>query len=1568
MKKLFTLLILLLLWAGSSWAQSVSTSVSNIPEKKVASINAKDFPIPPAPLGPLQGGETIASATVISSLPYNDVGTTAGYIDNYNEECPYTATGGRDVVYSYTPAANGAIDITLCNDATAYDTKLYVYDTPTPVTGDAIACNDDVCSTVAYPSPYVSEVLSVPVTAGTTYYIVVDGYSSADYGAYAITVTAVISPILIATPSLLGFGYSPAGTPTASQTYVLSGSNLTAGPIVVTAPSGFEVSANNSTWVTTFNVTYTPPTLPNTTVWVRFNPPAGNTAYSGNVTNIGGSASANVAVTGSSIVPPPNDDCVNATVVAGPFPQTVNGTTLNATVDCPGLLDWNAVWYAVTLPYAINDLTVDWCGTANMSTVGVVYYETCPVVCGDYQLYTTNVWSVCGTPAGATTALTSFIGIPGPATIYYPAYSIPQMDHVITFNVVEVLCPDPTDLTADNITTTSANLTWTPAGSETAWEYDFGLSPWPVPAGSGTATNSSTVNPISPLLPGTTYQYYVRADCGGGTFSDWVGPYTFATSCDVIVAPWCEHFQTQVIPNCWTMSGPQSWLFTTTWPAYGAAGLTDHTGTGGSFAGVDGSGTAGLTGITLTSPLLDKSAMTTAQLRFFVFNNNTSSILLTDEQQMTVSVWDGVGGWQLAYTWPYGKNNASWEEVIIPLASYSSPIQLSFVVDKGTGLPFYDDMIIDDICVEIIPTCPAPNALTASSITYNSANLSWTPTGTETAWEFDYGPSPWPVPAGSGTATNSSTVNPISPLLPATTYQFYVRAFCDPEFSSWSGPVSFTTPCEPIVGFPWCETFDTMTVIGNNILPECWAATSPTGTPWYSGNAASISYNDPCSTPNYVYVYYSPSLVDKFLITPGFALTALTSYDFKFDWVGDGYTGWTGDVLVNTAQTGTGATVLGSSFVVAGTTTTATCIPEIRTFVPATTGTFYFMIRVNNSGVPWYLGFDDFCVELSPACPQPTSLSAIPAAYMALLDWTENGSAADWDVEYGPTPYTFTEIPTFSTASKPYNLFGLDPETEYVYKVRSDCGTETSLWSVAKTFTTLVSCPTPTALTATNITFTGADLGWTSNASGTTWNVEVGAPGFTPGTGASEFNWSDTEDNPVSAGGLTASTQYDFYVQEVCGFVDPKIEHFWMAQNVDYILDPDPLISGGMTEFLEPGETLEWLNYDQSTLPWYNIWFYNDTLDLNRMKKIRMGFWIQKLDAGLDASFDYVINWSTPGWNPLVPGFPTPMDEAVIERSPENGPTPILGGPEWVEIYYTIPDYNPEWVSVDIWGSNIIILNELNASEPPHTSPLYNWWLQNPQPGGILVHECLPKPYGDVSLWAGPFTFTTSCAAIADLPYVEGFELAWPPVCWTDPVITAYGWDQSIYGGPNSGLEWAYCNLANSELFTPDFTIATNDLNLVFWYRAEYIDYPQDMQVKINGTMVYQITGAINETYQKVEIPLGAYIGQTISISFVGQTGTGGYDYGICLDDFSVSAPEPCTTNTWLGVGTAWDDPANWSCGEIPNATINVIIPTAPVGGLFPVIGASVAAECFDITIETPGTLTIQGTLHIINP
>jgi len=143
---------------------------------------------PPPSKGPLQGGDTIATATVIASLPYDDTGTTVGYTHDYDEVCNYTGSLSPDVVYKYSPTTNGYIDIYTCNSG--YDTKLYVYDNVyTP--GAPLACNDD--SSLCSGPLFRSFIQALEVYAGHTYYIVVDGYGSAS-GAYEFHVHTFIPP------------------------------------------------------------------------------------------------------------------------------------------------------------------------------------------------------------------------------------------------------------------------------------------------------------------------------------------------------------------------------------------------------------------------------------------------------------------------------------------------------------------------------------------------------------------------------------------------------------------------------------------------------------------------------------------------------------------------------------------------------------------------------------------------------------------------------------------------------------------------------------------------------------------------------------------------------------------------------------------------------------------------------------------------------------------------------------------------------------------------------------------------------------------------------------------------------------------------------------------------------------------------------------------------------------------------------------------------------------------------------------------------------------------------------
>ncbi len=116
------------------------------------------------------------------------------------------------------------------------------------------------------------------------------------------------SGVLAATPGTLsGFTYASGMGPSASQSYVLSGSGLSpaSGSITVTGTSSFEVSINNSTFLSSVTVSYSSSVLSNTPIYVRLKSGLPQGAYADNIiaNSGGGAAGVNVTCSGSVTAP-----------------------------------------------------------------------------------------------------------------------------------------------------------------------------------------------------------------------------------------------------------------------------------------------------------------------------------------------------------------------------------------------------------------------------------------------------------------------------------------------------------------------------------------------------------------------------------------------------------------------------------------------------------------------------------------------------------------------------------------------------------------------------------------------------------------------------------------------------------------------------------------------------------------------------------------------------------------------------------------------------------------------------------------------------------------------------------------------------------------------------------------------------------------------------------------------------------------------------------------------------------------------------------------------------------------
>jgi hypothetical protein len=177
------------------------------------------------------------SATVIPPQGGVFAGTTTG-----NSWLAGSCGGaGPEGVFEWTPNFSGTATIETCGIGTYYDTVVYVRSGSCP-SGPDIACNDDAC--VNSTGLTRASRVTPTVTAGETYYIVVDGYSSGAYGDFALSVT-LLTPARTPTPTPTAtVTQTPTGTatrtatptPTVTQTPTLT-ATLTATPTVTRTPT-----------------------------------------------------------------------------------------------------------------------------------------------------------------------------------------------------------------------------------------------------------------------------------------------------------------------------------------------------------------------------------------------------------------------------------------------------------------------------------------------------------------------------------------------------------------------------------------------------------------------------------------------------------------------------------------------------------------------------------------------------------------------------------------------------------------------------------------------------------------------------------------------------------------------------------------------------------------------------------------------------------------------------------------------------------------------------------------------------------------------------------------------------------------------------------------------------------------------------------------------------------------------------------------------------------------------------------------------------------------------------------
>lgn len=386
------------------------------------------------------------------------------------------------------------------------------------------------------------------------------------------------TPVFSVSPSTKDFGTLAVGG-SLSQVFTISN---TGGGTLVINPAISVTGTDADQFVLTDANTY-PLNLTagqTATVSVAFTPTSAGEKSASLVIidNLGSKATNTVPLTGTGFTPPPGSTCDNPYPIDLPLESFAGNTATMGD-------DYSSTWITPNSSYMNGDdmvfeFTLTEAGylsgsmTSPDTWIGLFILEDCP------DPVTPAAVIRSATSTGSSVSFTDQLMQAGTYFAIVSSYPSPQ-SIAFTLNLAFEPLPDclpPTGLSA-SVTSTSANLSWTEAGTATAWEYVYGPAPLEAPTGAGTATSSSTDNPITSLTPGTPYQFYVRAMCDSP--STWAGPASFSTTQIPATLPLTEGFE----------SGFGSWAVVNgtqlnTWFAGTAA--VPHSGTNSAFITNDG--------------------------------------------------------------------------------------------------------------------------------------------------------------------------------------------------------------------------------------------------------------------------------------------------------------------------------------------------------------------------------------------------------------------------------------------------------------------------------------------------------------------------------------------------------------------------------------------------------------------------------------------------------------------------------------------------------------------------------------------------------------------------------------------------------------------------------------------------------------------------------------------------------------------------------------------------------------------------------------------------------------------
>lgn len=634
--------------------------------------------------------------------------------------------------------------------------------------------------------------------------------------------------------------------------------------------------------------------------------------------------------------------------------------------------------------------------------------------------------------------------------------------------IVPYHCSRPVDVTFEGATAHEADISFSSTGTEqTAWQYVIGTGDYDPDTVSNLVTVQGTSIQLMGLQASTTYTLYVRSVCDNGYFSAWSEGVTFQTLCEPLVLPYYEDFtpgdnHSSNLPDCWSALAPETGI-------HSPSIYVPH-----AFWEIDSNAVLRFGGIGPSESLAilpevpSDYSLNSLRLSFLMRSN-------TDSIHLIVGVMSDPDDFSTFIP-------VDTVQTVEPFYLDCKEVFFDHYQGSGTYIAILSDYVgdntchldLDDLVLEIAPTCLAPSGLKAINMGQNSVTLSWTPANGEQTWEIAYGTDNFNPDSTENICVANTNPFTLTGLSDGTFYGFYVRAVCSPgEYSEWS-PLGYAfTRCAPVsvVGQPYQESFDSYTTgISTSLYtpieypyisyPDCWSFLNLhalVGYPDWTLPAAFLSNKSTLIVWGNSLHLVNSKVTPLYAVLPEFVEhTRFLKLTFSYKYA----------ILRSTLSVGymtdpsDGNTYHEVQFCQNSNSNNFTTLTiDYSTLGLDPDSNYYIAFRSYDPGFGWAnVAIENVKVELVPnAFPAPTQLNVSDiTTNSAVLDWTNGNDENHWVVQYRlATSPDWTD--SVDVYSHPVFLDSLTSNTVYDVRVKSVYGDIRTMCSDYTTtdFTTL---------------------------------------------------------------------------------------------------------------------------------------------------------------------------------------------------------------------------------------------------------------------------------------------------------------------------------------------------------------------------------------------------------------------------------------------------------------------------------------------------------------------------------